>query len=717
MHRSVAPTGSTARRLLMASACLALMAAPTGASAATCGSGPGSCTQAQVNTAIDNGVSFLDGNQNSDGSWGTTDPGAESALALASYGVLDGGNFNALSAVRKTIVQNGIHYLLTTQGSDGGFQADGGGFYNTYDTGLALTALSLNTNVPTTPSNAIATAISKGRSYLIGQQEIPPQTSCQSTGTEGSGLGGQQWCGGWNYDRAGFGRSDESNTGFALTGLDLTGGVPAAVAAANVGWQRNVQQLTNNPGGFAARNDGGGAYEPGISSGDFSSNANDTGSLLFGYGYDKVPANDAGVQAALKFGNDVLNTYELNKSTRMMVYHSGQNEDGSCVVGASGCDWNFGSGEGGYHYSLFALTKGLSQYITPNLSDATNFYAKVVDLLLGQQGTDGSWPADLRDDASTIAATGFSILALGKVGIPVFPIKATGVPVSATEGASFTGHVATFTVSSSTATAAGYSASINWGDGQTSAGTITGGSGSFTVTGTHTYAEEGSYTTTVTITDVNTPSNKGTANGTATVKDAALHATAGKPSKSGRTVSGTLATFTDDDPNGTVSDYTASINWGDGHTSSGSVAAGAGNFTVKGSHSYGKTGTFKVVVTIKDQGGSSTTASLSVTITAKKPVVHGTAKLKGAPAACVLRPFTMQVKGKQISSVTWSVDGHRISGRTVHRGQQYASKISVSPGQHHLTVKVTFRKSSHTRARTFHRTVSGCPLVSPVFTG
>jgi len=56
--------------------------------------------------------------------------------------------------------------------------------------------------------------------------------------------------------------------------------VPAPVAAANIGWQRNLQQLTANPGGFTARNDGGGAYEPGISSGDFSSNANDTGSLL-----------------------------------------------------------------------------------------------------------------------------------------------------------------------------------------------------------------------------------------------------------------------------------------------------------------------------------------------------------------------------------------------------------------------------------------------------
>jgi hypothetical protein len=698
-------------------ACLTAGAMPATASAA-CGSGPGSCSQTDVNNAIEHGVSYLDANQNPTGSWGTTDPGAETALALASYGVLDGGNFNTLSAARKTIVEKGLTFLLGTQSTvNGSFAGDG---LQTYDTGIALIALSLSSNVPTTPAGAVAPAIANARAYLVGQQQVPPQISCQSTGASGSGLGGQNFCGGWNYTTGSFGRSDESNTGFALTGLDVTGGVPAAVAAANAGWQRNVQQLTNNPGGFPARNDGGGAYEPGIPSGDFSSNANDTGSLLFGYGYDKVPASDPGVKAAIKFGTDVLNTYELNKSTRTMVFHTGQNEDGSCVIGAAGCDWAFGTGEGGYHYSLFALVKGLSQYITPNLTDTTNFYAKAADVLIGQQGTDGSWPADLRDDASTIGATGFAILALGKVGIPVFPITAQAVPVSATEGQSFTGQVATFTVKSTTASASGYSASINWGDGHTTTGTIAGSAGSFTVTGTHTYAEEGSYKTAVTITDVNTPSNKGTASATATVKDAALHATAAKPNSSGLTVSGTFAKFTDDDPNGALSDYTASINWGDGHSSSGSISGGSQPFGVTASHTYSKGGTFTITVTIKDAGGSSATVTLTVTVAAKtkaKHVVHGAATLRGAPQACVLMPFRMQVRGKQIASVTWSVDGHRISGKTMRKGNQYASEISISPGKHTLTVKVTFKKSSHTHARTFHRTVSGCPLVSPVFTG
>jgi len=41
---------------------------------------------------------------------------------------------------------------------------------------------------------------------------------------------------------------------------------------------------------------------------------------------------------------------------------------------------------GGYHYSLFALTKGFGEFLEAHLKEPTNFYAKVVDLLLTQQG-------------------------------------------------------------------------------------------------------------------------------------------------------------------------------------------------------------------------------------------------------------------------------------------------------------------------------------------
>ena len=80
--------------------------------------------------------------------------------------------------------------------------------------------------------------------------------------------------------------------------------------------------------------------------------------------------------------------------------------------------------------------------------------------------------------------------------------KAAATPITATEGTSFSGQVATFTEPDASAPASQYTATINWGDSSSSAGTVTGPvGGPFAINGTHTYAEEGSYPVTVKITD------------------------------------------------------------------------------------------------------------------------------------------------------------------------------------------------------------------------
>ena len=301
------------------------------------------------------------------------------------------------------------------------------------------------------------------------------------------------------------------------------------------------------------------------------------------------------------------------------------------------------------------------------------------------------------------------------------PITASGTSVAATEGQSFTGNVATFTDPDTNATASEYSATINWGDGTTSTGTISGTGGNFTVSGSHTYAEEGSQTATVTITDTDNTSNQATASSQVTVADAALHATGVVPSVSGTTASGTVATFTDANPGGTLSDFTASINWGDGTTTTGSVATVPGGFAVSGSHTYAASGTYTITTTIKDAGGSTATATTTVTIPAVQvkaatKVKHGSASLAGIAAACVRAPFTVQVRGSQIASVRFTLDGARLRTKTVNRGKQYSARISVSRGAHTLTVQVKFRATSETPSRTVRRTVSGCSP-RPSFTG
>ena len=148
-------------------------------------------------------------------------------------------------------------------------------------------------------------------------------------------------------------------------------------------------------------------------------------------------------------------------------------------------------------------------------------------------------------------------------------------------------------------------------------GTVAGPAGGpFTVSGSHTYAEEGSFKVTATITDVDNVSNGATATSTATVADAALSATGKTLNSTNPVPANTVVTsFTDADPNGTVADYTATVNWGDGSPSSaGTIAASGSGFTVSGGHTYPALGPYTIKVHICDVGGSCADATSSILI-------------------------------------------------------------------------------------------------------
>jgi hypothetical protein len=69
-------------------------------------------------------------------------------------------------------------------------------------------------------------------------------------------------------------------------------------------------------------------------------------------------------------------------------------------------------------------------------------------------------------------------------------------------------------------------------------------------------------------------------------------------------------TFTDADPNGTVSNFTATINWGDGQVSPGIIMAGLNQtFSVTGSHTYIEEGIYPITVAITDVLGATATAT------------------------------------------------------------------------------------------------------------
>ncbi|HJT59856.1 MAG TPA: choice-of-anchor Q domain-containing protein [Ktedonobacteraceae bacterium] len=188
------------------------------------------------------------------------------------------------------------------------------------------------------------------------------------------------------------------------------------------------------------------------------------------------------------------------------------------------------------------------------------------------------------------------------------PFSLSGTRVNATEGAAFNGEVASGTYTGN----GSLSATINWGDGAHSRGIISG-TGTFTVSGSHTYAEEGNYTISITVS--NGIGDKANATSAATVSDAQLTLTHVRTSSS-KLLAVLKASFVDADPHGQVGDYTATIDWGDGNTTPVTVTKnprGKG-FVLTGQHQYGQAGTYSVTLTVSDSGGSQLTQTITFTV-------------------------------------------------------------------------------------------------------
>lgn len=194
-------------------------------------------------------------------------------------------------------------------------------------------------------------------------------------------------------------------------------------------------------------------------------------------------------------------------------------------------------------------------------------------------------------------------------------IAAGAQSLSGIEGTQASGTVATFTDPDASSTAGEYSASINWGDGSESAGTVNGGGGSFSVSANHTYGDENEYAVTVVITDSDNSSNAATVSSKASIADAGLSAS-GATTTSPQAFSGGVASVTDSNSSSSsASDFSATIDWGDGSpSSSGAVIGEGGSYSVSGSHSYPSTGYFTVKVHVVDDGGSTADATSRVLI-------------------------------------------------------------------------------------------------------
>ncbi len=257
---------------------------------------------------------------------------------------------------------------------------------------------------------------------------------------------------------------------------------------------------------------------------------------------------------------------------------------------------------------------------------------------------------------------------------PKNALLAGGVDATATAGETSTVTVASFVDLSGSGVATDYRATIDWGDGTTSAGFISANTqGGFDVSASHTWAI-GSTDVTVTITDVRPASaDPGglagrSATATANVTSPALPAQGtgvDVAATSGQTFTGVVAHYTGVLLN-SLSSYSANIDWGDGHYTAGVIAPDAqGGVSISGSHRYAAQGSY--------------TISTNLWPWSFGPVVPIAAG--GSNVKVVARGTSIGLAGKAIAATTGANSGVVVSPPVIGTGSGSGSTggISTSP--------------------------------------
>lgn len=327
------------------------------------------------------------------------------------------------------------------------------------------------------------------------------------------------------------------------------------------------------------------------------------------------------------------------------------------------------------------------------------------------------------DGAYTVQAVvddpnGGVVTIAGAATIAEAPLSAAGVAVSGQEQTPLTGAVATFTHGGGAEPASDFTATVAWGDGTTSTGTVNEANGTYTVNGSHNYVEDGAYAVTATINDA---SGRGsvTANTTASIAEAPLSATgAAVTGQAFSPLNATVATFSHGNGVEPAGDFSATVHWGDGSSSPGEVSLSGGTYQVGGSHVYTATGMFGVNVLIDDTSSGSTTAQSTATITAA-PVGSTAVAVVAEEAATFTGPvttFTQDGGSAPASNFSASIDwgdGASSTGTVTAAGGGYVvsgSHLYVEDGSYPIAVVVDNLDGSPTTIDTT-ATILEAPLV------
>ncbi|HXW26203.1 MAG TPA: hypothetical protein VEK73_15775, partial [Xanthobacteraceae bacterium] len=277
--------------------------------------------------------------------------------------------------------------------------------------------------------------------------------------------------------------------------------------------------------------------------------------------------------------------------------------------------------------------------------------------------------------------------------------------ILATEGTALPSdtEVATFTDGTANDTAANFTATINWGDGVTTVGTVVGSNGSFTVESGHTYSEAGSLNAVITVTR-NTDGAQIVLPGVVYVDDVnnlsgnSAGTIVGAPNQALSNV--VVATFNDSYTGQGTNGFTVNIDWGDGTTTAGTLSLGGNQiYTVTGSHTYATAGEFTITTFMNDNvpdstvGFATTTADIgfggNVVITSATETVaipSGTAVATFAdssndPASDYTATIIWGDGNTQVGSVSGSAGSYTVTST--------ANETYAVEGNYTLTVDIT----------------------------
>jgi hypothetical protein len=229
---------------------------------------------------------------------------------------------------------------------------------------------------------------------------------------------------------------------------------------------------------------------------------------------------------------------------------------------------------------------------------------------------------------------------------------------------------------------------IDWGDGSTSAATVTQGAGTASFSATHTYLDDmpkgtpsDVYTITIVATDsdgaASAPVQRSvTVNNAAPVLNSVSFSPAPVNPKQFATLSATLADA------GTLDAHVATINWGDGASATYNYAPGVTSLTQK--HAYASPGIYTVTLTLQDDDSASVSMTQSCYVTGAA-VRNGILQIVGTAGD---DEVTVSANGTQVQ-VMASFLGGRTRTRTFDVASMKLVEMALMAGSDQGTVSAS----------------------------